>query len=83
MQTEEGKGTPPDVLCGLLDRRMLGQQLHVGDRTIIRYERAGMPFIAVGMLRLYDPAKVRAWLMTHERHHETPRRGRPATRKAA
>ncbi len=83
MQAEIVNQMPPDVLAGLLDRETLGRQLGgMSDRTIIRYERAGMPFIAVGMLRLYDPVKVRDWLMTHERRHDAPKRGRP-TKKAA
>lgn len=83
MQAEAVTPQISDVLAGLLDRERLGKQLgNVSDRTIIRYERAGMPFIAVGMLRLYDPAKVREWLMTHERRHDAPKRGRPAKRAA-
>ncbi len=79
MQIEEvTKPGAPDVLSGLLDRETLAKQLGgLCDRTIVRYERAGMPFIAVGALRLYDPVKVRDWLMTHERSHAAPRRGRP------
>ncbi len=82
MQAETVTSTGPDVLAGLFNRATLGQQLKVGDRTIIRYERAGMPFIALGMLRLYDPVKVRDWLMTHERRHDAPKRGRPAKKAA-
>jgi hypothetical protein len=82
MQAEAVNETSSGVLAGLLDRQTLGKQLGgMCDRTIIRYERAGMPFIAIGMLRLYDPAKVREWLLTHERSHAAPKRGRP--RKAA
>jgi hypothetical protein len=89
MQTDTDKPNAPNVLSGLLDRTALGKQLGpagapLSDRTIIRYERAGMPFISVGMLRLYDAAKVREWLVSHEHRQEGPRRpGRPAARKAA
>ena len=62
----------------LTDRVTLGKQLGKCDRTIIRYERAGMPFIRVGALRLYNPEKVQEWLMSHERTHAVPRRGRPS-----
>jgi hypothetical protein len=63
---------------GLQIGQMMGKPTGVTDRTVIRYERAGMPFIAVGAMRLYDPVKVREWLLTHERSHAAPRRGRPA-----
>ncbi len=42
---------PADVLAGLLTRPQLAEQLRCGDRTIIRRERAGMPFISIGMTR--------------------------------
>jgi hypothetical protein len=76
-----GLVTYPNVLAGLITRPELAKQLRCGERTVIRRERAGMPFIAVGMARLYDPARVRDWLMSQERCQDAPRRGRP--RKAA
>jgi hypothetical protein len=42
-----------------------------------------MPVIKIGALRLYNPVAVREWLLAHERRHEEPKRGRPATRRAA
>ena len=42
-----------------------------------------MPVIRVGMTRLYDPNSVRQWLLTHERRHDVPKRGRPANKHAA
>lgn len=84
MQAEATTQITADVLAGLLDRKTLGKQLgNISDRTIIRHERAGMPFIAVGAMRLYDPLKVREWLLTHERNHAAPRRGRPARKVAS
>jgi hypothetical protein len=80
-ETTTSPSTSNTVLAGLLTRRELAGQLRCGERTIIRRERQGMPLIAVGMMRLYEPEKVRAWLIAHERQHNTPRRGRP--RKAA
>ena len=71
------------VFDGLLKRADLAEQLGKCERTIIRYERAGMPAIAVGMMRLYDPTKVRSWIMSHERRHNVPVRGRPSTRTTA
>ncbi len=67
-----------DVFAGLFDRAGLAAHLKRSERTIIRFERAGMPYVAVGRLRLYDPLKVRGWLLSHEHKHETPRRGRPS-----
>lgn len=72
-----------DILAGLLTRQQLADQLHCGLRTVIRRERQGMPFIAIGMVRLYDPATVRAWLLSHERRHDAPKRGRPSNKRAA
>ena len=71
------------VLEGLLTREQLAQQLACSERTVIRYERAGMPFIAFGMIRRYDPPRVREWVLSQERGHAAPKRGRPPGRKAA
>ena len=65
------------VMSGLFDRKGLAADLRCSERTIIRRERAGMPFIKMGMLRLYEPAKVREWLISHEHRPATPVRGRP------
>jgi hypothetical protein len=72
----------PSVTAGLIARKSLAADLGRSERTIIRYERAGMPFIKLGMLRFYDPFKVRAWVMTHESRHDAPKRGRPTKRAA-
>jgi hypothetical protein len=72
-----------DVLAGLVTREELAEQFRCSKRTIIRYERAGMPFIAFGKTRLYDPPRVRDWVLSQERGHTAPKRGRPAGRKAA
>jgi hypothetical protein len=73
-----------NVLRGLITRPELRVQFgDCSDRTIIRYERAGMPFIAFGMTRLYDPPRVREWVLSQERGHTVPKRGRPANKKAA
>lgn len=71
------------VLAGLLTRVQLAEQLNCSERTIIRYERAGMPFISFGMIRRYNPPSVREWMLSKERGHTEPKRGRPAGRKAA
>ncbi len=66
------------VVTGLVRRDELEFQFGRSSRTIIRWEHAGLPVIKLGMTRLYDPAKVREWLMTHERRHNIPKRGRPS-----
>ena len=69
----------PVVTFGLIpSRRDLAKQLNICERTLIRYEHAGLPVILVGKLRMYDPARVRGWLISQERSHDAPRRGRPA-----
>ncbi len=83
MQAEEVTKTSPNVLSGLLTRADMRSQLGgKTDRTIIRYERAGMPFIAVGAMRLYDPVKVRDWLLSHESTHSVRKPGRPSKKAA-
>ena len=73
---------PTPAVLDLLDRRQLATVLRCSERTVIRREREGMPFIPVGRLRLYDQARVREWLVSHERHHATPTRGRPRKQAA-
>jgi phage terminase Nu1 subunit (DNA packaging protein) len=82
-QTIEDKHAAPRVLEGLINRAELEAEFRCGSRTIIRYERAGMPFIAVGNLRLYDPQHVREWLVSQASRHDAPKRGRPPGRRAA
>lgn len=83
MQTEPAIPATASITAGLLNRKELAADLRCSDRTVIRRERAGMPFIRLGMMRLYDPAKVRAWLMDHEQRHDAPKRGRPTNKRAA
>jgi hypothetical protein len=78
-------GTEPtaaSIMAGLLTRSQAAADLGCSERTLIRRERAGMPVIKLGMLRLYNPDTVRAWLLTHEQRHDVPRRGRPTSRAA-
>lgn len=75
--------TSDSVTAGLLSRDRIAADLRRSERTVVRYEHAGMPVIKIGMLRLYDPATVRAWLMTHEHRHDVPKRGRPTKARAA
>ena len=66
------------IIGGLIARKQLAAELHCSERTVIRHERAGMPYIKLGALRLYDPAKVRAWVLDHEHRPSAPKRARPA-----
>lgn len=56
------RNRPPGLFHGLLTRRMLADGLGVSARTIMRYERQGLPVIRRGYMRFYDPVKVNAWL---------------------
>ena len=71
---------PQGVLAGLLSRERLAAELGCSPRTVIRREREGMPFVKIGALRLYEPARVREWLLSHEQRPAAPKRGRPARR---
>jgi phage terminase Nu1 subunit (DNA packaging protein) len=82
-QTAPSPSNVEALFAGLFNRQQLADAFSISTRTVIRWERAGMPFIAMGMIRLYDPAKVRAWVMSHERQHNAPKRGRPAGKRAA
>ncbi len=77
MEPQSTTSAVASVLAGLLNREQLGADLGKSERTLIRWEHTGMPVIRVGMTRLYDPAAVRSWLLTHERRHNIPKRGRP------
>jgi len=66
------------IYPGTINKDQLKAQLgNCTDRTIRRYECAGMPFIAVGNLRRYKIDAVRAWFFSHERKPQQPQRGRP------
>jgi hypothetical protein len=82
MSPDQTQNRTQNVLDGLLRRDEIAKQLDCVERTIIRYERMGMPFIAVGKLRLYDPTAVREWLLSQTRRPSVPRRGRPRTNTA-
>lgn len=74
--------TVSSITAGLATREQLAIDLRCSERTIIRREHQGMPVIKLGSLRLYNPEAVRAWIMTHERRHDVPKRGRPAKHAA-
>ena len=64
---------------GFVSRAELASPKHLrcSERTIIRYERQGMPVIVLGHRRLYDPVRVRDWIAGLYRAPEPPKRGRP------
>lgn len=70
------------ITAGLLTRAQLAIDLHCSGRTIIRRERAGMPVIRLGMMRMYNPTAVREWLLTHEHRHDVPPPDSPAAKAA-
>ena len=82
MQTQT-EPNATSIMAGLLTRKQTAAEMNCTERTIIWREHAGMPVIRVGMLRLYNPAAVRDWLLTHEARHDTPKRGRPSKGRAA
>jgi len=56
----------PALLAGLITRDGLRKEFPEdppSDRTIQRWEAAGLPVIRRGNLRLYDVAAARAWLL--------------------
>lgn len=78
MQTDPANSNAAaGITAGLVHRKHLAAELQCSERTIIRRERAGMPFIRLGMMRLYEPAKVRDWILQHEQRPIAPKVGRP------
>jgi hypothetical protein len=52
----------PSVLEGCLNRQELAAELGVSERTVVRYEHAGLPVVRRGRQRFYWKDKTRAWL---------------------
>lgn len=63
------------ILAGLHTRDETATEIGCSVRTILRWERQGLPVIRVGARRWHDPEAVRIWLLSHERRHEAPGRG--------
>lgn len=82
MQPDTATATPPTILAGLIADDECARQLHCSVRTIDRYRAAGMPAIVLGKKVLFDPGAVREWVMSHQRRHDVPKRGRPARNAA-
>ena len=65
----------PGVPDGL-SREELTAELGCSERTIVRWERLGLPVMRLGVRRWYDPASVREWLLSRARRHDRPNRAR-------
>ena len=79
--TDRPTTSAPVILAGLLTRAELAAELRVNERTIFRL---APPSIKLGNKVLYNPATVREWILSHERpSRPDPRRGRPASKRAA
>ena len=63
---------PKSATAGLVTRPVIAADLGVVTRSIIRYEKLGLPSIHFGKMRLYDREKVRAWLLGFERRGAAP-----------
>ncbi len=74
--------SPPNILAGLIPDEECARQLHCSIRTLDRYRAAGMPTIILGKKVLFDPSAVREWVLSHQRRHDAPKRGRPTKRAA-
>jgi hypothetical protein len=48
------KPSPASIIAGLLNRAQIAAEFDCSERTILRFEQAGLPVIRLGMLRLYD-----------------------------
>jgi hypothetical protein len=73
----------PTVLDGFLSRKQLAADVNRDMRTILRWEKQGLPVIQRGNLRLYDREQVRAWLRRELPIPEPRGRGRPPKGRAA
>jgi hypothetical protein len=77
----QADSTPQVKPFGFQTRRKTAEDFQVSERTIIRWERSGLPVTCIGHLRLHDPVAVGEWLRAHTRTHRTPQRGRPKKAK--
>jgi hypothetical protein len=65
------------VLAGHLERALASKAVNRSQRTLIRWEKQGLPVVRCGNLRLYNIEKLRAFVLG-EVVAPTPRKpGRP------
>ena len=57
---------PAGILSGLCPRKETAAAFGVVERTVIRWEAAGLPVIKLGKQRLHKVESVRAWLLARE-----------------
>jgi hypothetical protein len=67
----------PRIMDGLLTRAQLEAETGWGWRTVLRREAEGLPVIVIGGRKLYPREKIRMWILSQERVHQAPKRGRP------
>jgi len=73
-----------DLPTPVLDSRKQGAaRLNISERTFIRLEERGMPFIRIGRIKRYDPAQYLPWVRGELPPPVPPRRGRPRKRDSA
>jgi hypothetical protein len=70
-----GERFKPSVLDGLMTANQICADVDWSPRTLRRRETEGLPFLKIGQKRFYEPAAVRAWLLSQARNQNAPRRG--------
>lgn len=83
MNTDALTRTGPTVSItdGLQPRKATAADFGVTERTIIRWEIAGMPVIRIGKQRWHDRNAVRDWIDRQQvNRHQPNRPGRPSSK---
>lgn len=74
--------TSPSRAPALLDGLMTGPQLEAEtgwkERTRLRREEEGLPYILLGRTKLYPTVLVRKWILARLERRTAPRHGRPS-----
>ena len=73
-----------EIFKGIVDQPTLkivlspgGNGRPLSDQTIDRYVAAGMPYLEFAGRRLFEPEKVRQWILSHIKDRAPRGRGRP------
>lgn len=56
----------PIIAEDLVSRKEFARGFGCCERTVRRLELMGLPHIRIGARRLYEPVKVRQWMVDHE-----------------